>query len=461
MEYFLKKQPYVSVIIPVYNAAPYLSECLQSIQKQTLQEIEILCVNDGSSDDSLKILKEFQANDSRIIVLDQENQGVAFARNRAIASATGEFIAFLDADDWLPDEKVYEDLYYAAIKNDVLLCGGSFMERNLDGSLITSWKGSAEKFVFAEDGRWSFRQYQYDLGFYRFIFNRRFVVQEKIFFPILIAFEDPVFFVQVMHKAESFYALKRVTYCYRKGHHSYELRFRQAEDLLTGIIYNIKLAQENDYGILLELQKERLCKTYIRRGLGRCLAEDLSGRLKDKFTEINYLLNNKSGIEYEAFQYYVDIQARRIAHLETKVRKQDALLRNSYDKVEKNRILGQEKRGAITISDKTISKITEMANDRECVFWGVHKGKLEELKKQGIEIQKVFTGNKMLLNQPDNSLFHYQLLKGQANKYFIIFPFWFKEKKQENFYIKTLRELGYTDKDWFSLSPVITCNRNS
>ncbi len=125
MELFSKKEPCISVIIPIYNAASYLSDCLLSLQKQTLQDLEILCINDGSSDNSLEILKEFQAKDSRIVIIDQKNQGVALARNRAIACARGEFIAFLDADDWLPDEKVYEDLYYNAIKKDTLLCGGS------------------------------------------------------------------------------------------------------------------------------------------------------------------------------------------------------------------------------------------------------------------------------------------------------------------------------------------------
>ena len=311
----------ISVIIPVYNASAYLSQCIQSVLNQTLSELEIICINDGSTDDSLMILKKFQATDPRIKIINQVNQGVARSRNRGIECAIGEYIAFLDADDYLPDEKVYEDLYDAAKENNILICGGSFMGCRQDGTFITSWKGSLEKFVFAEDKLWNFREYQFDLGFYRFIFNRRLLVQKMVVFPPLISFEDPVFLVKAMLNAGTFYALKRRTYCYRKGHHSYELNFRQVEDLLAGIIEIIKLAKTNNYKLLLDLQRERLRKTYIRRGMGRVLAEDKSGRLKAKFDEINALLNNGTRIEYEAFQYYIDLLSRKNKRLEAKISK--------------------------------------------------------------------------------------------------------------------------------------------
>ena len=86
---------------------------------------------------------------------------MARSRNRGIECAIGEYIAFLDADDYLPDEKVYEDLYDAAKENNILICGGSFMGCCQDGTFITSWKGSLEKFVFAEDKLWNFREYQF------------------------------------------------------------------------------------------------------------------------------------------------------------------------------------------------------------------------------------------------------------------------------------------------------------
>ena len=96
--------PKVSVIIPVYNAEDYLRQCLDSVCSQTLQEIEIICVDDGSADQSLRILKEYAAKDSRISVLEQENAGAGAARNKGLAAAEGTYLSFLDSDDFFEPE---------------------------------------------------------------------------------------------------------------------------------------------------------------------------------------------------------------------------------------------------------------------------------------------------------------------------------------------------------------------
>ena len=90
-----------SIIVPVYNVEKYLTKCLDSITNQNFRDIEIICVNDGSTDNSLQILKEYAQKDRRIIVIDQENQGVSAARNRGLAVATGDYILFVDSDDWI------------------------------------------------------------------------------------------------------------------------------------------------------------------------------------------------------------------------------------------------------------------------------------------------------------------------------------------------------------------------
>lgn len=90
----------VSVIIPIYNAEKYLHQCMDSIVGQTLREIEIICVDDGSTDHSAEILKEYQDRDQRISVITQENAGAGAARNRGLMEARGEYLSFLDADDF-------------------------------------------------------------------------------------------------------------------------------------------------------------------------------------------------------------------------------------------------------------------------------------------------------------------------------------------------------------------------
>lgn len=100
----------VSVIIPVYNAEKYLAECMDSVIEQTLKNIEIICVDDGSADESLRILKEYEKADRRVRILCQENAGAGAARNTGLAAAKGEYLSFLDADDFFePDmlERAY------------------------------------------------------------------------------------------------------------------------------------------------------------------------------------------------------------------------------------------------------------------------------------------------------------------------------------------------------------------
>lgn len=106
----------VSVIIPVYNAEKYLKRCLDSVISQTFKDIEIICVNDGSTDDSIKILDEYRTADARIVVSNQrENKGVGASRNAGLNIARGMYISFIDADDWInPD--FLEKLYTAAEK---------------------------------------------------------------------------------------------------------------------------------------------------------------------------------------------------------------------------------------------------------------------------------------------------------------------------------------------------------
>ena len=105
----------VSVIIPVYNAEKYLKECLDSLQKQTLKGIEIICVDDESTDKSLDILYEFQERDSRIRILQQKHMGAGNARNKAIREAKGKYLLFLDSDDFF-NESMCEKAYYQACK---------------------------------------------------------------------------------------------------------------------------------------------------------------------------------------------------------------------------------------------------------------------------------------------------------------------------------------------------------
>ncbi len=91
----------ISIIVPMYNTSEYLSRCLESLIHQTYKNIEIICVNDGSTDDTLEKLKEYAKQDERIVIINSKNEGVSLSRNKGLNKATGEYITFIDSDDWV------------------------------------------------------------------------------------------------------------------------------------------------------------------------------------------------------------------------------------------------------------------------------------------------------------------------------------------------------------------------
>ena len=97
----MKNKPLISIIVPVFNAEEYLAQCLDSILNQTYRDLEILCINDGSCDGSIGILKKYKNRDSRIVIIDKQNEGVSATRNVGLKKANGDYLMFVDADDWI------------------------------------------------------------------------------------------------------------------------------------------------------------------------------------------------------------------------------------------------------------------------------------------------------------------------------------------------------------------------
>ena len=108
----------VSVILPIYNVEMYLRECLDSVTRQTLKELEIICVNDGSTDQSLDIIKEYAEKDNRIVVITGPNGGYGKAMNQGLDRATGEYIGIVEPDDYV-SLTMFEDLYKIASENNL------------------------------------------------------------------------------------------------------------------------------------------------------------------------------------------------------------------------------------------------------------------------------------------------------------------------------------------------------
>lgn len=129
----------LSIIVPVYNAERTIGKCIDSILAQTFSNFELILINDGSNDMSLEICNKFKNKDERILIIDQENQGVSAARNRGIQLAKGDYIGFIDSDDWI-EENMYEMLLREinAYDADIAMCGVSIDFENGDTKLLHS-----------------------------------------------------------------------------------------------------------------------------------------------------------------------------------------------------------------------------------------------------------------------------------------------------------------------------------
>ena len=221
--YYIDKQKSdelpLSVVIPVYNTEDYLEECLDSIVNQTFKDMEIICIDDGSTDRSLEILKEYEARDSRITVYTQENQGPSRTRNRGMSLARGKYIYFMDADDFL-EKNALKELYDISEETDadfILFKEINYVEETKEMYTTTYY----DMPYLADNVGGRVFTYLDDLYHLLFIpvsvpgkfFKREFI--SLLRFPEDIKFEDNIFIVEALIKANRMYFYDEYLY-YRR-----------------------------------------------------------------------------------------------------------------------------------------------------------------------------------------------------------------------------------------------------
>lgn len=198
----------VTVIMPIYNAFSYLRPALDRVLDQTLREIELICVDDGSTDKSLEILKEYQKLDERVRIITETNAGPALARNKGIARARGEYVAFLDGDDFF-EPTMLEKMYSAAVENnlDIAIAGYDVYNDSLakfetapknehdeiyrDGIVTSKNENPDEIFMSTTGSAWNK------------LFKKSFIVEKQLgFLPDVKMYEDVYFVVCALSLAE-------------------------------------------------------------------------------------------------------------------------------------------------------------------------------------------------------------------------------------------------------------------
>lgn len=210
--------PEVSIIIPVYNSELYLEKCLDSLINQTLKDIEIICIDDGSKDDSLKILNKYANKDSRIKILKQKHKKQGAARNLGIQFATGNYIGFVDSDDWV-ELNMFEKLYKKAIESesDIVMCNFKAYNENAEFNEVKNFPPQIKYNQLYKNDEILDIIYQIFVGPVCKLIKKSVIDEKNIYFPENIYFEDFVFYTHLMLEIQSCIFIEEPLYNYLQG----------------------------------------------------------------------------------------------------------------------------------------------------------------------------------------------------------------------------------------------------
>ena len=302
----------VSVIIPVYNVEEYLKECLDSVVNQTLEDIEIICVNDGSTDNSLNILESYADSDERIKILSKENSGQGSARNLGFKNCLGEYVYFMDADDYI-DLNTLEDFYNNAVSNGSEVVISKIARLNEKSNEIDYSKpGFDFEEIFGNQNFNNFLFNYHDVKKYVLnssfapwtkFYKRDFLLNHNILFVENTYFEDVPFHIEVMLNAEKMSFLPEFNYYYR---------FNPSSSVNTGkngydVFYIVNFVEEylinEDYYEEFKNEFDLFKISQILTYLPITKTEKYFQKAKSELSKIelssNHLVSGNSLIQYE------------------------------------------------------------------------------------------------------------------------------------------------------------------
>lgn len=264
------QRPKVSVIIPVYNVEPYLVECMDSAVNQTLRDIEIICINDGSTDRSPEILERYRITDSRVTVLAQENRGLSAARNRGLQIARGEYIAFLDSDDTLEPDAL-KLLFDTAKKNDVevvVFQRDIFYETEALAEKHFSTLNTVDRVSDICSGVTFIKQSKdantYNVAVWHALWKRSFLDENGISFMEGIIHEDYLFSFQAYMTAERVIQIPDILY-HRRVRENSIITVPVSARNVQGLFCSAKAILEYGLNGPYDAEKEHeICREYVR-----------------------------------------------------------------------------------------------------------------------------------------------------------------------------------------------------
>lgn len=292
----------ITVIIPVYNVEKYLAQCLDSVINQTYPYLQIIVINDGSPDNCHLIIEEFKNKDSRIVVINQANGGLSSARNAGLRNATGEYIMFVDSDDWI-DENMCEIMIHQACIHDADVVVASYIREYKDKSLprldynkSVFYSGSEFRVFYKRLLGLTEKQLKYpdridSLSIACSKLYNASILRNQLFENTSeIGTEDLLFNLMVLRNAKSGLIIPNMPYHYRRDNQgsltsTYKPLLFEQWSRLFDRIYNIV----NDDNELLIAYNNRVCLSIIGLGLNECVSKE---NYYEKLKRLSDILNS-------------------------------------------------------------------------------------------------------------------------------------------------------------------------
>ena len=361
-------EPKVSIIIPVYNVENYLEECLDSVINQTFSDLEIICIDDGSTDNTLNILKSYENIDSRIKVISQENKGVGSARNAGIEVATGKYIYFIDSDDYIYLDAI-EEMYEQAERNssDIVVISrmreeGKDRQKNRDGfNFDYALKINGDNYKHLtfnyKDIKKNVLNTYYNV--FMVFYNKEFLDSYPDFvFQEGLIYEDVLFHVKTFLRAERISYIPKAFYFYRKnpnsimgntGHNMDIIKvINSVEDFLIENGYSEEFKNE------LDLFKVRQISLYLISSNSEeyfTLAKDMFSKIRlsdnhylgeSKLRVYNMVLESSNYTDYlnKFYQHMIDTSKSEINNLKkenNKIRAENKKYKSAIHQLENSR----------------------------------------------------------------------------------------------------------------------------
>lgn len=297
----------ISIIIPMYNAELYIKQCIDSIVNQTMTDLEILCIDGASTDDTLKIVNKYAKRDSRIKIYSKPNEGVSLGRNYGLDRAQGKYIMFVDADDWI-DADTCDYIYFKAEEQQADVVTWSYVREFKDNALPKDIFKENERVFVEEDIKMLHRRFiglvGEELGqvetadalcpVWCKLYRRDILENNKIRFKDIReigTYEDGLFNLEVFEYLQKVVYVQKYFYHYRKYNESsitsqYKERlfdqWNHLYDLMESYIKNKKLGQEYEMAL-----NNRICLGILGQGLNL-----MAGDYKNKRKRISQMLSN-------------------------------------------------------------------------------------------------------------------------------------------------------------------------